>query len=107
MPEKNDVGKDQDERWRVLAYAALPRLKITHQGHPSTEKENIMTQSSKKPSHHAYTIREGDKRSGDFWTRIGAAFGHNDGKGFSLILEAMPFDGKITLRVAETKEKQS
>jgi hypothetical protein len=62
-----------------------------------------MTEETKKsPSHVAYQVKEG---SGDrsYWTRVGAVFQHNDGKGFNLVLDAMPFDGRITLR--EPSEK--
>lgn len=52
---------------------------------------------SKTPSHIAYQVREGkDEKS--FFTRVGVAFVHRDGKGFNILLDAMPVDGKITLR---------
>ena len=44
---------------------------------------------TKKPSHHVYTVREGGQDNTDYWTRIGVAFPHKDGKGFSLLLDAM------------------
>jgi hypothetical protein len=54
--------------------------------------------SSKAPTHIAYQVREGDQKS--YWTRIGAAWAHKDGKGFSIQLECTPLDGRISLRVA-------
>ncbi len=66
-----------------------------------------MTNTAKnKPSHHVYTVREGGQNGSDFWTKVGVAFTHNDGKGFSLLLEAMPFDGKLTIRTIDAKEKK-
>ena len=60
--------------------------------------------TSKSPTHIAYQVRDRDGKKG-FWTRIGSAWPHADGKGFNIQLEAMPFDGRISLRVAsETKE---
>ena len=59
--------------------------------------------ANKKPSHHVYTVREGRENGSDFWTKIGVAFAHNDGKGFSVILEAIPVDGRLTIRTAEPK----
>jgi len=55
--------------------------------------------SNKAPSHHAYHVRgrEGEK---GFWTRIGAAWQHKDGKGFNVQLDCVPLDGAIQLRVA-------
>lgn len=64
-----------------------------------------MSTNSKKPSHHVYTVREGTESGNDYWTKIGVAFAHNDGKGFSVILEAFPVDGKLTIRVPEPKDK--
>ena len=60
---------------------------------------NTSTTTSKAPSHVAYQVRdrEGNKA---FWTRIGAAWPHADGKGFNIQLEVVPLDGRVTLRVA-------
>jgi len=56
------------------------------------------TKQSKAPSHIAYSVREfGNDRT--FWTRIGSAWAHNDGNGFSIQIEAVPLDGRVTLRV--------
>jgi hypothetical protein len=60
--------------------------------------------NSKKPSHYVYTVRQGKENSQDFWTKVGVAFEHNDNKGFSVILEAMPLDGKLTIRKPEPKK---
>jgi hypothetical protein len=48
-------------------------------------------------THRAYTVikREGQE---DFWLAIGAAFAHQDGTGFNIVLQALPIDGKIVLR---------
>jgi hypothetical protein len=34
----------------------------------------------------------------DFWLSLGLAFPHKDGKGFNIMLQAFPFDGKIVCR---------
>jgi hypothetical protein len=65
----------------------------------NTDKQ---TNSVNTPSHIAYKISKGGEKS--YWTRIGIAFAHKDEKGFSLLLESLPIDGKITLRIAEEKE---
>jgi hypothetical protein len=62
-----------------------------------------MSTTSKKPSHHVYSVRDGGENGSDYWTKIGVAFAHNDGKGFSVILEAFHIDGKLTIRTAEPK----
>ncbi len=62
------------------------------------------TTASKAPSHVAYQVRDREGQKG-YWTRIGAAWAHQDGNGFNIQLEVVPLDGRITLRVAtEPKE---
>lgn len=59
---------------------------------------------SKSPTHVAYQVRDREGKKA-FWTRIGGAWAHADGKGFNIQIEAVPLDGRITLRVvSETKE---
>lgn len=66
-----------------------------------TSAESAQT-SSNAPTHIAFQVREG-KQGKDFWTRIGSAWAHKDGKGFSVQLDAIPVDGRISLRVPEEK----
>jgi hypothetical protein len=58
--------------------------------------------ANQPPNYRAYTVikREGQD---DFWLAIGAAFQHQDGDGFNVVLQALPIpngDGqcKIVLR---------
>lgn len=68
----------------------------------SNNTEN--TTAGKAPSHVAYHVRDREGKK-SFWTRIGSAWAHQDGKGFNLQLEVVPLDGRVVLRVAtETKE---
>ena len=48
-------------------------------------------------THRAYTVikREGQD---DYWLNLGLVFGHQDGKGFNIVLQALPLDGKIVCR---------
>lgn len=59
--------------------------------------------ASKKPSHVAYQVRD-SKGSKGFWTRIGSAWKHGDGNGFTVQLDTVPLDGRITLRIATDKK---
>lgn len=61
------------------------------------------TTSPKTPSHVAYQVRDREGRK-SFWTRIGSAWPHADGKGFNIQIETVPLDGRITLRVASEKK---
>ena len=57
-----------------------------------------------QPTHTAFTVikREGKE---DYWLDIGVAFPHKDGRGFTVMLQAIPLDGKIVCReIAEGEE---
>ena len=63
-----------------------------------------------KPTHYVYHIAErgqngGEERAG-FWTKIGAAWPHKDGKGFSVSIEAMPLNGRLILREPQDVEER-
>jgi hypothetical protein len=64
------------------------------------------TQSNPKPnapSHAVYHVRDREIGKG-FWTRVGSAWAHADGKGFNVQVDCAPLDGRLTLRIAtETK----
>lgn len=60
--------------------------------------------TGKSPSFIAYQVREREGQNG-FWTRIGVAFAHKDGKGYNIQVEAVPLDGRITLRVPSEKKE--
>lgn len=52
---------------------------------------------AKKPELIAYQVKNIDGRDKAIWTRIGAAFSHDSGEGFSVVLDALPLDGRIML----------
>ena len=60
----------------------------------------------KKPSHLAYQVSDGqDGKS--YFNRIGAAFEHRDHQGYNIALDAVPVDGKITLRTLKDRVEQA
>jgi len=59
----------------------------------------------KLPTHIAYSVEEREGKK-PFWNKIGGAWSHADGRGYTLQLATMPLDGRITLRVAQPKKKQ-
>ena len=65
-------------------------------------KTNQQT-ASKAPTHVAYQVRGREDGKG-FWTRIGSAWPHADGKGLTVQIDAVPLDGRITLRLADAGE---
>ena len=60
--------------------------------------------AGKAPTHVAYQVRDREGQK-SFWTRIGAAWAHADGKGFNIQLEVVPLDGRVSLRVASEKKE--
>jgi hypothetical protein len=61
--------------------------------------------SSQQPTHRVFAIvkREGQE---DFWLPVGAAFAHKDGRGFNVILQALPLEGKVVLREPQADEAE-
>ena len=61
--------------------------------------------AAQQPTYQAYTVvkREGQD---DFWLNIGAAFMHQDGEGFNIVLQALPINGKIVLRPPKTQTEE-
>ena len=54
---------------------------------------------AQQPSYRAYTVVKRGEGQDDFWLAIGAAFMHQDGDGYNLVLQALPIDGKVVLRL--------
>ena len=57
------------------------------------------------PTHAAYHVRDTKDGKG-FWTRIGSAWAHKDGKGFNIQVDVVPLDGRITIRLPDEKNAQ-
>jgi hypothetical protein len=75
-----------------FAIASLSRNRRPHQ----QRRKRV----SGKPSHKAFVVE--DRGEGDdadaFWTRIGSAWPHKDGKGINIVLSALPANGRLVLR---------
>ena len=65
--------------------------------------ENGQT-SNRRPTHAAYWVREREGKKAE-WRQIGVAWSHADGKGFNVVLDLQPLDGRITLRAIEDKHE--
>ena len=65
----------------------------------TSKNERNEKREPKAPAYIAYHVADrGEDKS--FWTRIGAAWAHDDGKGLSLHLDLVPVNGgRIVLRV--------
>ena len=65
---------------------------------------------SGKPTHKVFVVedRTGDGDDNDaFWTRVGSAWPHKDGKGLNVVLSALPVNGRIVLRVYTAEDEKA
>lgn len=58
-------------------------------------------QAKNRPSHEAYVV-EGEGKSAS-WTKIGAAWPHENGTGLTIRLSAVPLSGRLVLRAPKPK----
>jgi hypothetical protein len=58
---------------------------------------------AKNPSHDVFSVREYEKhgKKESFWTKLGVAFAHKDGKGLDITLQAIPIDGRLVCRIID------
>jgi hypothetical protein len=58
----------------------------------------------KRPTHRVYAVVRRNQSDKGYWSDIGAAWAHGDGKGFSIKLEYLPLNGAdIVVRIPEEK----
>jgi hypothetical protein len=68
-----------------------------------------MQPAKKLPTHDilvATPLTDKEKEQGvkPFWTKIGAAWSLPDGSGFSLVLQALPLDGRMVMKKPSPKD---
>jgi hypothetical protein len=69
-----------------------------------TQSTEPPARKGKPPKFTAYHVRESEDAKA-FWTRIGSAWPHDDGNGFTILADVVPLDGRIVVRPrAERKE---
>ena len=61
---------------------------------------------SKRPSHIAYQVREGEENK-SYFNRIGSVWPHKDGQGFNIQLDSVPVDGRITVRSVQERIQEA
>ena len=60
-----------------------------------TKTEN----TPKRPTHRVYAVTKAEGADKGYWTTIGAAWPHQDGKGFNVKLDYLPLNGaEIVIR---------
>jgi hypothetical protein len=93
--------------WPVRALFPQGRNEAFLKSRRKTMNDSVTTPAgngTNKPSHVAYTVRDGKGTDKGFWTRMGVAWTSRDGKGLVIQLNAQPLDGKIILRVPDPKD---
>jgi len=53
--------------------------------------------STQKPALIAYTVKSRGKGQTAIWNKVGAAWPHSGGNGFSIELESFPVNGRLVL----------
>jgi hypothetical protein len=64
-----------------------------------------MKRNEKKIAPHAVYVVEGEGDNA-FWTKIGAAWLHQDGKGFNVSWSCLPLNGRLVIREPKPVEDQ-
>lgn len=68
-------------------------------------EKNTNTQAQNAPEYLAWHVAEKGGKS--YWNKVGAAWSHKDGKGYTLQLETCPINGRIVLRLPLEDAPQS
>lgn len=63
--------------------------------------------SAKRPSHEVFVTRQVPGREKKRWTKIGAAWEHEDGAGWNILLEAHPIGNQLVMRVRREEDEQN
>ena len=75
-----------------------------------TQQTGRNAEPASAPSYlNVFTVEEYETngKSGKRWTKIGAAFPHKDGIGFSIELKAFPLDGRLVALPPDTGEDRT
>jgi hypothetical protein len=87
-----------------FAIAPRPQVSISH-------RKPRSTRMTTRPSHRAYVVEDRDPTAGEdqsgFWTKVGSAWPHKDGKGLNVQLApGIAVSGRLVLReYSEEQEK--
>jgi hypothetical protein len=64
-----------------------------------------MATQSNRPTHNVFTVTKKDGEEKGDWFEIGAAWPHQDGKGFNIVFKALPMPGAdVVMRVRKEKD---
>ena len=61
--------------------------------------------TTNRPTYGVYQVEEGKGDRKGFWTKVGAAWPHEKGDGFSIKLTCLPLDGRLVVRKLDASDK--
>ena len=65
---------------------------------------------SGKPKYKVFVVEDREVEEGDdndaFWTRVGSAWPHKDGKGLNVVLSALPVGNRLVFREYTPKDEK-
>ena len=72
----------------------------------NTARVQTPAESSSSTYLNVFTVEEYENngKTGKKWTKIGAAFAHKEGLGFSIELRAFPVDGRLVVLPPDTDD---
>lgn len=72
---------------------------------PNNQRKTTAMTQTKQPTLVAYSVEDARKGRKAYWTKIGRLFAHDDSKGFDLVLNALPINGRIVIRQEQPREE--
>lgn len=67
------------------------------------DKTQNNTEKTNRPTHSVYVVKEVNGKK--HWNRVGAAWQHSDGEGFTQIISMLDMDVTLTTRLNKDKDK--
>ena len=61
--------------------------------------------TTNRPTYGVSQVEEGKNDRKGFWTKVGAAWPHEKGDGFSIKLTCLPLDGRLVVRKLDANDK--
>lgn len=65
-----------------------------------------MDTNANRPTYGVYQVEEGKGDRKGFWTKVGAAWPHEKGDGFSIRLTCLPLDGRLVVRKLQAQDQE-
>lgn len=70
-------------------------------------EETPYRDAGRKPDYIGFSVKDRGPDQDAVWTRLGAAWAHKDGQGYDIQMDAIPVDGRLTLREFRERRQSS